>query len=139
MKYEVLTKQIIGICIKVHRKIGPGLLESVYEEAICYELDKAGLSYKRQQGIAVVYEEVKLDVGFRADIIVENKVIVELKSIETIAPVHSKTLLTYMRLTNLEVGLLINFNVLLLKKGITRLLDDEWQQTNRKDTVKKDD
>jgi GxxExxY protein len=133
MKYEELTAQILGICIKVHAKLGPGLLESVYEEAICYELDKAGIAYKRQQGIAAMYEGVKLDVGFRADLIVDNKVIVELKSIETIAPVHSKTLLTYMRLTNLEVGLLINFNVVLLKNGITRLVDDEWQNINHKD------
>ena len=124
MKHEVLTAQIIGICIKVHEALGPGLLESVYEEVICYELSRAGLSFKRQQGIAVVYDNVKLEVGFRADIIVENKVIVELKSIESIAPVHSKTVLTYMRLTNLDVGLLINFNVALLKNGITRLVDD---------------
>jgi GxxExxY protein len=131
MKYEELTAQIIGICIKVHEKLGPGLLESVYEEAICYELDKAGISYKRQHGISAVYEEVKLDIGFRADLIIENKVIVELKSVETIAQVHSKTLLTYMRLTNIEVGLLINFNVALLKNGITRLADDEWQNRNK--------
>ena len=131
MKYGDLTAHIIGICIKVHETLGPGLLESVYEEAICYELDGAGISYKRQQGIAAVYEGVKLDVGFRADLIVENKVIVELKSVETVALVHSKTLLTYMRLTNLEVGLLINFNVALLKDGITRMVDDEWQKKNR--------
>jgi GxxExxY protein len=124
MKHEELTAQIIGICIKVHEILGPGLLESVYEEVICYELKKAGLAYKRQQGIAVIYDEVKLEVGFRADIIVENKVIVELKSIDAIAPVHSKTVLTYMRLTNFGVGLLINFNVALLKNGITRLIDD---------------
>ena len=131
MRHEGLTEQIIGLCIKVHEKLGPGLLESVYEEAICYELDKAGLGYKRQQAIAVVYEDVKLEVGFRADIVVEGKVIVELKSIEVIAPVHSKTLLTYMRLTNIEVGLLINFNVALLKNGITRLVDDIWQNKAR--------
>jgi GxxExxY protein len=132
MKHEELTAVIIGICIKVHEKLGPGLLESVYEEAICYELDKVELSYKRQQGIAAMYEGVKLEVGFRADLIVENKVIVELKSVEAIAQVHSKTLLTYMRLTNLEVGLLVNFNVALLKNGITRLVDDEWQNRNKK-------
>jgi GxxExxY protein len=135
VKYEELTAQIIGICIKVHEKLGPGLLESVYEEAICYELDKAGLAYKHQQGINVIYEDIKLDIGFRADLIVENKVIVELKSVETTTSVHSKTLLTYMRLTNLEVGLLINFNVTLLKNGITRLLDDDWQYANRNDNA----
>ena len=133
MKYEDLTAVIIGICLKVHEKLGPGLLESVYEEAICYELDKVRLSYTRQQSIAAIYEGIKLEVGFRADLIIENNVIVELKSIEAIAPVHSKTLLTYMRLTNIEVGLLINFNVALLKNGITRLVDDKWQQLNKRD------
>jgi GxxExxY protein len=125
MKHSELTGIIIGICIKVHETLGPGLLESVYEEAICYELDKAGINYKRQQGIAVVYEEIKLDVGFRADIIVEGKVILELKSAEAVAPIHSKIVLTYMRFANIEVGLLVNFNVMYLKDGITRLVDDK--------------
>lgn len=122
MKHSELTSTIIGICIKVHEKLGPGLLESVYEEIICYELNKLGLSFKRQQGIPVVYDNLKLELGFRADIIIENLIILELKSIDSIAPVHSKTVLTYMRLTNIEVGLLINFNVSLLKEGITRLV-----------------
>ena len=103
------------------------MLESVYEEAICYELDKAVLQYKRQQPVSVIYEDIKLDVGFKADIVVDDKIILELKSIESIVPVHAKTLLTYMRLSKLEVGLLINFNVTLLKNGITRLVDDERQ------------
>ena len=120
----------------MHEILGPGLLESVYEEAICYELDKAGIFYNRQQGIKANYGEVKLDIGFRADIIIENTLIMELKSVEAIAPVHPKTLLTYMRLTNLEIGLLINFNVALLKNGITRLVDDEWQNRNRKNNPK---
>ena len=136
MKHEELTARIIGICIKVHEILDPGLLESVYEEAICYELDKAGIFYNRQQGIKANYGEVKLDIGFRADIIIENTLIMELKSVEAIAPVHPKTLLTYMRLTNLEIGLLINFNVALLKNGITRLVDDEWQNRNRKNNPK---
>ena len=131
MKHEELTSRIIGICIKVHEILGPGLLESVYEEAICYELNKADIAFKRQHGIAVSYDDVKLDVGFRADLIIEDKVIVELKSVETVSSVHSKTLLSYMRLTKIEVGLLINFNVILLKNGITRLLDDDWQYVNR--------
>lgn len=122
MKHSDLTSTIIGICIKVHEKLGPGLLESVYEEIICYELKKQGLSFKRQQGIPVVYDNLKLELGFRANIIIENLIILELKSIDSIAPVHSKTVLTYMRLTNIEVGLLINFNVSLLKEGITRLV-----------------
>ncbi|HLP50761.1 MAG TPA: GxxExxY protein [Chitinophagales bacterium] len=124
MKYSDLTGAIIGICIKVHNTLGPGLLESVYEEAICYELVKAGLSFKRQHGIPVVYDEVKLDLGFRADVIIEGKVILEIKSVESVAPVFAKTVLTYMRFTNIEVGLLINFNVVLLKDGITRLIEN---------------
>lgn len=122
MIHSDLTGAIIGICIKVHEKLGPGLLESVYEETICYELTKAEIAYKRQQGIPVVYDEVKMDLGFRADIIVEGKVIIEIKSVEAITPVFAKTVLTYMKFTNIEVGLLINFNVALLKDGITRLV-----------------
>ena len=124
MKHGDLTSIIISICIKVHQALGPGLLESVYEAAVCFELTKLGIPFKRQQGVAVIYEEVKLDLGFRADLIVDNSVIVEFKSIETVSPVHPKTLLTYLRLTQLEVGLLINFNVVLLRDGITRLVND---------------
>lgn len=105
MKHGDLTSIIISICIKVHQALGPGLLESVYEAAVCFELTKLGIPFKRQQGVAVIYEEVKLDLGFRADLIVDNSVIVEFKSIETVSPVHPKTLLTYLRLTQLEVGL----------------------------------
>ncbi len=111
--------------MRVHDTLGPGLLESVYEEAICYELKKEGLSFKRQYDIPVKYGDIELGIGFRADLIVEDKVIVELKSVEEVSPVHSKTLLTYMRLTGIEVGLIINFNTLLLKNGITRLIDDK--------------
>lgn len=128
MKYGELTSKIIGICIHVHEILGPGLLESVYEEAVCHELFNAGISFKRQQAIPVVYGNVKLELGFRADVIVDGKVIVELKSVEAVAPVHSKTVLTYMRLTGIEVGLLINFNVALLKDGITRLIDDRKKE-----------
>ena len=124
MKHQDLTSTIIGICIKVHQLLGPGLLESVYEAAICYELSKLGIPFSRQQAIPVVYNDVKLELGFRADIIVDGKVILELKSVEAIAPVHPKILLTYMKLTNMEVGLLINFNEVLLKDGITRLVLD---------------
>ena len=125
MKYKELTSIIIGLCIKVHQKLGPGLLESVYEAALCYELTKLEMPFSRQQAIPVKYDEVTLDVGFRADIIVDGKVILELKSIESIAPVHPKILLTYMKLTKIEVGLLINFNEVLLKDGITRLISDK--------------
>ncbi|MEK6614808.1 MAG: GxxExxY protein [Bacteroidota bacterium] len=119
-----ITKILVDIFIKVHKQLGPGLLESVYEEAICYELVKRGLKFKRQQGIAVMYDHVKMDLGFRADIIVEEKVIVEIKSIESLAPVHHKQLLTYIKLTNIKVGLLVNFNVNLVKDGIVRIVNN---------------
>jgi GxxExxY protein len=124
MTENEIAKILVNIFYKVHSTLGPGLLESVYEEVICYELDKLDIKYKRQQGIAVLYEGVKMDIGFRADIIVENKVIIEIKSIEAIAPVHHKTLLTYLKLTNIKLGLLVNFNVDLIKDGITRIVNN---------------
>lgn len=123
MTENEISKILVDIFIKVHSQLGPGLLESVYEAAICHELLKRGLSFKRQQGIAVFYDEIKMDIGFRADIIVENKVILELKSIENLLPVHHKTLLTYLRLTDIKLGLLVNFNVSLVKNGITRIVN----------------
>ena len=124
MTENEISKILVDIFLKVHRTLGPGLLESVYEETICYELKKLGIPFTRQQGIEVLYEDVKMDMGFRSDIIVENKVIVELKSIEALAPVHHKVLLTYLRLTNLKLGLLVNFNVSLIKDGITRIVNN---------------
>ncbi len=124
MKHEELTSRIIGICIKVHSVLGPGLLESVYEEALCFELTRQGINFIRQQGVKVNYEDVQLGLGFRADVIVENTIVLELKSVEAVAPVHAKTVITYLRFTGIEVGLLINFNVVLLKDGITRLIRD---------------
>jgi len=121
MQENELTKIIIDVCIKIHKALGPGLLESVYEEVLIYELKKLGISIARQIGIPVNYESVHLDIGFRADLIVENKVIMELKSVENILPVHKKQLLTYLKLTGLKVGLLINFNESLLKSGIVRI------------------
>lgn len=115
---------IIDCAIKIHKVLGPGLLESVYSAALAYELKKRGLEVVIEQPIPVIYEAVKLEVGFRADLIVENKVVVEIKSIEAIAPVHGKILLTYLRLTNKKLGLLINFNVALLKDGIKRVVDN---------------
>ena len=115
---------IIDCSLKVHKTLGPGLLESVYQAALTYELKKRGLNVVTEQPIPVIYEEVKLEVGFRADLMVENKVIVEVKSIEAIAPVHSKILLTYLRLTEKKLGLLINFNVVLIKDGIRRVVDN---------------
>jgi GxxExxY protein len=123
MTENEIAKILVNIFVKVHKVLGPGLLESVYEAAICYELGMVGLKFQRQQGIEVIYEKVKMDLGFRADIIIENKVIVEIKSIETLAPVHHKQLLTYLRLTDLKLGLLVNFNTALIKDGITRIVN----------------
>ncbi len=114
---------IVDCCFRIHTKLGPGLFESVYEEILCHELEKKEIEFKRQKAIPVIYDDVKLDMGFRADLVVENKVIVEIKSIETIHPVHHKQLLTYLRLANLKLGLLINFNEALIKDGITRIVN----------------
>jgi GxxExxY protein len=124
MTENELSKIVVGLCLKIHKTLGPGLLESVYEEVLCYELAKLGLNFRRQQGIIVEYEGIKMDLGFRADIIVEDKLIVELKSVEAIAPVHHKILLTYLRLTNIKLGLLVNFNVELIRDGIKRIVNN---------------
>ncbi len=124
MSENEIATILVDICIKVHRAFGPGLLESVYEEAICLELLKRGIPFTRQQGIKVDYEGVIMNIGFRADIIVDNKVILEIKSIEAIAPVHKKQVITYLKLTGIKLGLLINFNVNLLKEGIFRLVNN---------------
>ena len=124
MSENEISKVLVDIFLKVHRELGPGLLESVYEEAICHELTKRNISFTRQEVINVIYDTVKMEMGFRADIIVENKVIVELKSVEIIAPVHPKILLTYLRLTKLKLGLLVNFNVPLIKNGISRIVNN---------------
>ncbi|WP_221389689.1 GxxExxY protein [Dyadobacter sp. NIV53] len=117
-----ITGEIIGCCIEVHKELGPGLLESAYEECLAYELSRAGLFFERQKPIPVHYKEIRLEYGYRMDFVVENQVIVELKSVEIISPVHTAQILTYMKLAEIEAGLLINFNVLLLKNGIKRFL-----------------
>jgi GxxExxY protein len=119
---EVAT-QIVDVAFKIHTAYGPGLLESVYETIMAYELGKRGLQVRRQQPIPLIHETIRMEVGFRADLIVENKVVVEVKSIEAIAPVHKKQLLTYLRLTDKRLGLLINFNVELIKNGIARVVN----------------
>lgn len=115
-----LTYKIIGCAYAVHADLGPGLLESTYEACLEYELIQAGFDVKRQIALPVTYKDIKLDVGYRIDLLIENKVIVELKAVESIAPVHEAQLLTYLKLSNLKTGLLINFNVKDLKKGIIR-------------------
>jgi GxxExxY protein len=124
MTENEISKILVNIFFKIYSKLGPGLLESVYETVICYELTKADLKYQRQQGIQVMYDNVKMDLGFRTDIIVEQKVIIEIKSVEAITPVFFKTLLTYLRLTDIKLGLLVNFNVALIKDGITRVANN---------------
>ncbi len=119
-----LAKILVNIFIKVHRVLGPGLLESVYESAICFELKKLEIPFNRQPEITVFYEDVKMDVGFRADIIVEDKLIIEIKSVSSLSGIHHKQLLTYLRLTNMKLGLLVNFNEVLVKDGITRIVNN---------------
>ena len=125
MKAEQLTSKIISLCMKVHSALGPGLLESVYEEAVCIEVEKANLKYMRQQGVNVTYDDKDLGRRFRYDLMIEDEVLLEIKSAESIAPVHIRTALTYMRFTAKEVGLVINFNVAHLRDGITRLVLDK--------------
>jgi len=118
-----IAKQIVDAPYKVHTTLGPGLLESVYETVLGYELVGRGLNVTRQAAIPVVYEQLSFDEGFRADLVVEDKVIVELKSVEKVAPVHKKQLLTYLRLADKRLGLLINFGEALIKDGITRIVN----------------
>lgn len=120
MEFEVITREIIGSAIEVHRKLGPGLLESAYEECLSYELLSKGFKIERQKPVPIIYKEVRLDCGYRLDLLVEKTVIVELKSIESINPVHEAQILTYMRFSNIRIGLLINFNVTVLRNGLKR-------------------
>ncbi len=128
MEINDITGIIIQESIKIHRDVGPGLLESVYEELLCYRLNKRGLKVKRQQTIPLVYEEVKMNIDLRYDLMVEEMVLVELKSQEIVPPVAFKVLKTYLRLTNISIGLLINFNVEVLKDGIKRVANNYIDQ-----------
>jgi GxxExxY protein len=117
-----LTRQIIGAAIEVHRHLGPGLLESAYETCLAYELQRLGLTIERQKALPLVYKEIRLDQGYRVDLLVEQKVVVEIKVVEQIAPVHEAQVLSYLRFSGCEIGLLINFNVKLLKNGVRRFI-----------------
>jgi GxxExxY protein len=123
MNENMVAKAIVDAAFKVHKSLGPGLLESVYERVLAYELDGRGLYVQRQLPIPIVYESITFDEGFRADLIVEDKVIVELKSVETVAPVHKKQLQTYLRLADKRLGLLINFGSEFIRDGITRVVN----------------
>ena len=124
MKINQITEQIIGAAITVHRRLGPGLLESAYEACLAYELEKLGLYIERQKPVPLIYDAVKLDCGFRADLVVANRVAVELKCKEQIHPVDEAQVLSHLRLLNLPVGLLINFQVTVLKDGIRRIVNN---------------
>lgn len=124
MTENELSKIVVNLCIKIHKALGPGLLESVYEKVLCYELAKAGIKFQRQKKIGVQYEELWMDFGFRADIVVAEKLLVELKSAESVSRVHEKILLTYLRMSRMKLGLLINFRAELLKDGIKRMVNN---------------
>lgn len=122
MMINDITRKIIGCCIEIHRHLGPGLLESAYEECLAYELNEAGLFFERQKVVPVNYKEIYLEYGYRMDFLVERRIVVELKSVEALHPVHEAQLLTYMKFAEKKVGLLINFNVTILKDGIRRFI-----------------
>ena len=124
MTENELSKIVFNCALKVHQNLGPGLLENAYEECLFYELMKTGLDIQKQKGLPLVYEEVKLDIGYRIDIIIENKLILEIKSVEALNDIHFAQLLTYLKLTNCKLGMLINFNVLLIKNGIKRVVNN---------------
>lgn len=124
MQINDITGQIIDAAMKVHTRLGPGLLESSYEACLAYELTKRGLKVRTQVQQPIVYDEVKIDVGYRLDLLVEESVILELKAVETVLPVHRAQIITYLKLSDKRVGLLINFNVVRLKEGIERFAND---------------
>ena len=124
MTENEISKLVDGLCFKIDKQYGPGLFESVYEEIFCYEWIKNGIPFKRQQAVPLVHEEIKMEIGFRADVIIDDKVIVELKSVESLADIHYKQVQTYLKLTKIKLGLLINFNVPLIKNGIHRIVNN---------------
>ena len=119
-----LTELVIGLAIKVHKKLGTGFLESVYQAALAYELKKAGVDFEKEKTVPVSYEDIELEVGFRCDFLIEKRLIVECKSVKALHPIDQAQLLNYLKITGLEVGLLINFNTLLLKHGLKRIVNN---------------
>ena len=120
--HEELTHEIRGAAIEVHRELGPGLLESAYEQCLCHELSRRRIPFQRQLDLPVEYKGLRLDCGYRIDVLVDNKVILELKAVELLAPIHEAQLMTYLKLSKMKVGLLMNFNVTLMKDGIKRIV-----------------
>ena len=124
MDINKLSSKIIGAAIEVHKTLGPGLLESAYEQCLCHELNLLGLSFERQKSLPVEYKGKRLDCGYRLDVVVENAIILELKSCERIEPIHKAQLLTYLKLSGLHLGLILNFNVPLMRDGIVRIVNE---------------
>ena len=124
MSENEISSKIIGAAIEVHKQLGPGLLESTYETCLAYELKQMGLDVKQQQALPVVYKEVKLDAGYRIDLLIENKVIIEIKSVDALADIHTAQLLTYLKLKDLKLGLLINFNSVRVVDGLKRIVNN---------------
>lgn len=124
MNMNNLTGTVIGAAIEVHKQLGPGLLESVYEECLCHELKQRNINSERQKTLAIQYKDVKLECGYRLDIVVEGVIILELKSCERVEDIHRAQLLTYLKLSGLKVGLILNFNVVMMKDGIVRVVND---------------
>ena len=124
MDINKLSSMIIGAAIEVHKTLGPGLLESIYEECLCYELILRGLRFERQKPLPIMYKNKKLDCGYRLDIVVEDIIILELKSCENIERIHKAQLLTYLKLSGLHLGLILNFNVPLMRDGIVRIVNE---------------
>ena len=124
MDLNQLSSRIIGAAIEVHKTLGPGLLESTYEECLCHELVLKGLKYDRQVNLPVHYKDKKLDCGYRVDVIVERSVILELKAVDAILPIHKAQLLTYLKLSNIQLGLLLNFNIPLMRDGVHRIVNE---------------
>jgi len=122
MEFDSLSRQIIGCAIEVHKLLGPGLLESAYEECLVYELNKLGIQVARQRPVPVIYKEIKLDYGYRLDLMVAGDIIIEIKSVDALAPIHEAQILTYMKFSRIKTGLLINFNVTSLRQGIKRFV-----------------
>lgn len=128
MERDPLTEKIIGLAIEVHRALGPGLLESAYEECLCHDLKGAGFGVRRQVPVPLVYREIRLDSGYRADVLVNDSVLLEIKSIERLMPIHEAQMLTYLKLAKVKTGLLLNFNVEVLRQGIRRFVQSHAQQ-----------
>jgi len=120
--HDGLTREILGCALEVHTALGPGLLESAYEACLCFELQKCGLKIERQKSLPIFYKSIQIDCGYRLDLVVEDSVIIEVKAVDCLAPIHEAQLLTYLKLMNCRIGLLINFNEIVLKNGMRRII-----------------